>query len=163
VIRFDPYAVPPPLEPWEYIVDDDPIRRAPPGTAGLLEPDHPVVRLAPDTCYRSWRCEYVLVSEEEGEPRGSSPPRLNIRGALHLYARDIGADVLDFEALVTDPGGETSVRISAAASHRGAARRKVLKVLDWYRTELRLREAGQAPLLTACELFTDARPVRGVS
>ena len=37
--RFDPYAVSPPGESWGFIVDDEPIRRAPAGSDHLLEPD----------------------------------------------------------------------------------------------------------------------------
>lgn len=66
--QFDCYAQPGPDGEWSYVLDDNGIRyrrsgwpfgqdRA--GRKGLLEPS--TVRLAPDTDYRSWRNEYVLL------------------------------------------------------------------------------------------------------
>ena len=164
MIRFDPYAVTPPGESWGFIVDDDPIRRAPAGAACLLEPDTGAVRLAPDVRHQVWRNEHIFVSEElRPLGDGGAASVLSVRGTVFLRERGLGADLLDFEAKVIDPIHEASVVISVGGPHRSAVERKVFKVVEWYRTEAGLREQGMEPLLTASELWNDFRRVRMVS
>ena len=43
--------------------------------------------------------------------------------------------------------------MGAGEADRAAVERKVLRVLDWYRSELQLRDSGEKPLLTAMELW----------
>ena len=66
--QFDPWAQPGPEGQWGYALDDHGIRyrrvgwpfgRTP--ARGRGEPEPASVRLAPDTDYRSWRNEYVLL------------------------------------------------------------------------------------------------------
>jgi hypothetical protein len=164
LIRFDPYAVTPPGEAWEFIVDDEPIRRAPAGSGHLLEPDTGAVRLAPDVRHQVWRNEYVFVSEE---PRplgdGSVVSVLSVRGTVFLRGRGLGADLLDFEAKVIDPLHGACIVVSVGGPHRAIVERKVLKVVEWHRSEMDLREQGMEPLLTASELWNDFRRVRMAS
>ena len=164
MIRHDPYAVSPPREPFDYIVDDEPLRRAPPGSPRLLETAHSALRLAPDLLFRNWRNEYVSVREEIGFLCGLGPVAvLHIHGAIFLYPRGFGADVLDFEATVIDPAGEAIVSVGVGGAHRAPVQRKLAKVLDWYRTEIKLRDSNSSPLLTVYELWTDGRPLRRAS
>jgi hypothetical protein len=164
LIRFDPYAVTPPVESWGFIVDDEPIRRAPAGTIHLLESDTGAVRLAPDIRHHVWRNEHVLVSEEL-RPLGNdgAVSVLSVRGTIFLRERGLGADLLDFEAKVIDPLREACIVVSVGGHHRTAVERKVFKVVEWYRTETELREQGMEPLLTASELWNDFRRVRMAS
>ena len=164
MIRFDPYAVTPPGESWGFIVDDDPIRRSPTGSVHLLEPDTGAVRLSPDIRHQVWRNEHVFVSEELrrlGDGTGVSV--LSIRGTVFLRERGLGADLLDFEAKVIDPLRDVSIVVSVGGPHRAAVERKAFKVVEWYRTEVDLREQGMEPLLTSSEIFNDFRRVRMVS
>ena len=164
MIRHDPYAVSPPQEEFDYIVDDEPLRRAPPHSPTLLETAHSALRLAPDSLFRKWRNEYVSVREEIGFLFGLGPVAvLRIHGAIFLYPRGFGADVLDFEATVIDPVGEAVVSVGVGGVHRAPVQRKLAKVLDWYRTEIKLRDDNSSPLLTAYELWTDGRPLRRAS
>lgn len=148
MIRFDPYAVQPPTGSWDYVVDDKPIDRAPPGSPRLLSDARPCVRLGPDCAYRAWRNEYVLVHEE-----GERAPVLRIRGALYLWPRGGGADIVGFEATVHDPTGTPRFEVFTAASHARRAGLKALKVFDWYRAEWTRRVRGEPPMLTARELW----------
>jgi hypothetical protein len=164
LIRHDPYAVSPPQEPFDYIVDDEPLRREPPGSPTLLETAHSALRLAPDSLFRNWRNEYVSVREEIGFLYGHGPVAvLHIRGAIFLYPRGFGADVLDFDATIIDPAGEAVVSVGVGGAHRAPVQRKLAKVLDWYRTEIKLRDSNSSPLLTVFELWTDGRPMRRAS
>jgi hypothetical protein len=164
LIRHDPYAVSPPQEPFDYIVDDEPLRRTPPGSPTLLETAHSALRLAPDSLFRNWRNEYVSVREGIGFLYGHGPVAvLRIRGAIFLYLRGFGADVLDFEATVIDPAGEAVVSVGVGGAHRAPVQRKLAKVLDWYRTERQLRDSNSSPLLTVFELWTDGQPMRRAS
>jgi hypothetical protein len=164
LIRFDPYAVTPPGESWGFIVDDEPIRRAPAGTIHLLEPDTGAVRLAPDVRHQVWRNEHVFVSEElRPLGDGGAVSVLSVRGSVFLRERGLGADLLDFEAKVIDPLHEACIVVSVGGPHRVAVERKVFKVVEWYRTEADLREQGMEPLLTASELWNDFRRVRMAS
>ena len=164
MIRFDPYAVTPPIESWGFIVDDEPIRRAPAGTIHLLEPDTGAVRLAPDVRQQVWRNEHVFVSEELRPLGGDGAVSvLSVRGSVFLRERGLGADLLDFEAKVIDPLHDASVVVSVGGHHRAAVERKVFKIVEWYRTETDLREQGMEPLLTASELWNDFRRVRTAS
>jgi hypothetical protein len=150
MIRFDPYAVVPPRDTlWDYVVDDEPIRPAAPGSLRLLVAEHGAVRLGPDCAFRVWRNEHVLVHEE-----GSSPLVLHVRATLYFRPRPSGADVIDFEARIEDPDGERRATIIIPSFHLRRARHKLLKVLDWYRSERRRRDAGETPMLTAFELWT---------
>ena len=154
MIRFDPYAVPPPAEPFDYVVDDEPIRRTPPGNPRLLQEDHSALRLSPDSAYRAWRNEYVMVREEiVAFHRLVSVTVLRVQGSVYLHPRGSGVDVLDFEAALLDPAREALISVATGGADRGAVKRKVLKVLDWYRSELKLRDSGEKPLLTATELW----------
>lgn len=164
MIRFDPYAVTPPMESWGFIVDDEPISRAPVGRIHLLEIDTGAVRLAPDTRHQVWRNEYVFASEEL-RPLGDESPVsvLSVRGTIFLRDRGLGADLLDFEAKVIDPLHEACIVVSVGGPHRTAVERKVFKVVEWYRAEADLREQGMEPLLTASELWNDFRRIRMVS
>lgn len=154
MIRHDPYAVPPPAEPFDYIVDDEPIRRMPPGDHPLLHADHAALRLAPDSQYRSWRNEYVMIREEVMALQDQNPVTiLRIHGSVYLHTRGLGVDLLDFEAAIVDPAKEGLVSVAAGGNDRDAIERKLSKVLDWYRSELKLRESGDMPLLTARELW----------
>ena len=164
MIRHDPYAVSPPRESFDYIVDDEPLRRAPPGSPTLLDAAHSALRLAPDSLFRNWRNEYVTVREEIGLVHGPGPVTvLHIQGAIFLYPRGFGADLLDFEATVIDPAGEAVVSVGVGGAHRSPVQRKLAKVLDWYRTEVKLRDDNASPLLTVYELWTDGRPLRRAS
>lgn len=164
MIRHDPYAVSPPQEPFDYVVDDEPLRRAPPGSLTLLETAYSALRLAPDSLFRNWRNEYVTVREEIGLVHGGDPVAvLHVQGAIFLHPRGFGADVLDFEATVIDPAGEAVVSVGVGGAHRAPVQRKLAKVLDWYRTELKLRDDNALPLLTVFELWTDGRPLRRAS
>lgn len=164
MIRHDAYAVSPPCESFGYIVDDEPLQRAPPASTRLLEEAHSAVRLAPDSCYRNWRNEYVTVREEIGVVRRLGPATvLRVQGAIFLYPRGFGADLLDFEATVVDPAGEAIVSVGAGHAQRVAVHRKMALVLDWYRAELNLREENMPPLLTAIEFWTDCKPMRRAS
>jgi hypothetical protein len=150
LIRFDPYAVTPPLESWGFIVDDEPIRRARAGSVHLLELDTDAVRLAPDVQHQVWRNEHVFVSEElRPLGDGGAVSVLSIRGTVFLRERGLGADLLDFEAKVIDPLHESCIVVSVGGPQRAAVERKVSKVVDWYKTEADLREQGMEPLLTA--------------
>jgi hypothetical protein len=164
LIRFDPYAVTPPGESWGFIVDDEPIRRAPVGAVHLLELDTGAVRLAPDVRHQVWRNEHVFASEEL-RPLGDGSPVtvLSVRGTVFLRERGLGADLLDFEAKVIDPIRDACIVVSVGGPHRVAVERKVLRVVEWYRTEVDLREQGMDPLLTASELWNDFRRVRTAS
>ena len=164
MIRFDPYAVTPPGESWGFIVDDEPIRRAPAGNIHLLEPDTGAVRLAPDVRHQVWRNEHVFASEEL-RPLGDGGvvSVLSVRGTVFLRERGLGADLLDFEAKVLDPLHEACIVASVGGPQRVAVERKVSKVVEWYRTEADLREQGMEPLLTASELWNDFRRVRMAS
>lgn len=154
MIRHDPFAVPPPAEPYDYIVDDKPIRRMPPGNPRLLQADHSALRLAPDSQYRSWRNEYVTVREEIAAFQGHEPVTvLRVQGSVYLHPHGLGVDVLDFEAAIVDPTKEGLISVAAGGNDRGAVERKLFKVLDWYRSEVKLRESGEKPLLTATELW----------
>jgi len=62
-------------------------------------------------------------------------------------------DILDFEAAIVDPAKEGLVSVAAGGTDREAIERKVLKVRDWYRSELKLRDSGEKPLWTATELW----------
>jgi hypothetical protein len=164
VIRHDPYAVSPPREPFDYVVDDEPIRRAPVGSPRLLDDEHSALRLAPDSLFRSWRNEYVTVREDVGIFDRIAPVIvLKICGAVYLYPRGIGADLLDFEASVVDPAGQSIISVGAGQAHRVAVGHKIVRVLDWYRAEMKLREKGSAPLLTAFQLWTGTEPMRRAS
>jgi len=164
LIRFDPYAVSPPEESWGFIVDDEPIRRAPAGSIHLLEPDTGAVRLAPDLRRQVWRNEHVFVSEELRRlgDRGAVSV-LSVRGTLFLCERGLGADLLDFEAKVIEPLHSASIVVSVGGPYRVAVERKVFKVIEWYRAEVDCREGGMEPLLTASELWNDFRRVRMAS
>lgn len=154
MIRFDPYAVPPPAEPFDYVVDDEPIRRTPPGSPRLLQEDHSALRLSPDSVYRAWRNEYVTVREEIAAFRGIEPVTvLRVQGSVYLWPRGLGVDVLDFEAAIVDPARDGLISVATGGTDRRAVKRKVIKVLDWYRSELKLRDSGEKPLLTATELW----------
>ena len=154
MIRHDPYAVAPPSEPFDYIVDDEPIRRTPQGSPRLLQAAHSALRLAPDSLYRAWRNEYVMVREEIAAFHGYEPVTvLRVQGSVYLYPHGFGVDVLDFEAAVVDPAMEGLISVATGGADRSLVRRKVLKVLDWYRSELKLRDSGDKPLLTATELW----------
>jgi hypothetical protein len=164
LIRFDPYAVTPSLESWGFIVDDEPIRRAPAGTIYLLEPDTGAVRLAPDVRHQVWRNEHVFVSEElRPLGDGGAVSVLSVRGTVFLRERGLGADLLDFEGKVINPLHEASIVVSVGGPQRVDVERKVFKVVEWYRTEVELRETGMESLLTASELWNDFRRVRVVS
>ena len=164
MIRFDPYAVTPPLESWGFIVDDEPIRRASAGSIHLLEPDTGAVRLAPDVRRQVWRNEHVFVSEElRPFGDGGAVSVLSVRGSVFLRERGLGADLLDFEAKVIDPLHEACIVVSVGGPHRVAVERKVFKVVEWYRTEADLRGQGMEPLLTAAELWNDFRRMRMAS
>jgi hypothetical protein len=164
LIRFDPYAVTPPGESWGFIVDDEPIRRAPAGSGHLLELDTGAIRLAPDVRHQVWRNEHVFISEElRSLGDGGSVSVLSVRGTVFLRERGLGADLLDFEAKVIDPLHEACIIVSVGGPHRAAVERKVFKVVEWYRTEADLREKGMEPLLTAAELWNDFRRVRMAS
>jgi hypothetical protein len=152
------------VESWGFIVDDDPIRRAPTGTVCLLEPDTGAVRLAPDIRHQVWRNEHVFVSEElRPLGGGGAVSVLSVRGTIFLRERGLGADLLDFEAKVIDPFHEACIVVSVGGPHRVAVERKVSRVVEWYMTEVDLREQGMEPLLTASELWNDFRRVRMVS
>jgi hypothetical protein len=154
MIRHDPYAVPPPTEPFDYIVDDEPICRMPPGSPRLLHAGHSALRLAPDCLHRKWRNEYVMVREEIAAFHGHEPVTvLRVRGSVYLHPHGLGVDVLDFEAAIVDPAGEGLISVAAGGNDRGTVERKLLKVRDWYRAELNLRDSGERPLLTATELW----------
>jgi hypothetical protein len=154
MIRHDPYAVPPPAGPFDYVVDDEPIRRMPPGNPRLLQADHSALRLAPDCLYRSWRNEYVTLREEIASFQGHEPVTvLRVQGSVYLHPRGLGVDVLDFEAAIVDPAKEGLISVAAGGNERGAVERKIFKVLDWYRSEVKLRDSGEKPLLTAGELW----------
>lgn len=154
MIRHDPFAVKPPAEPYDYVVDDEPIRRSLPGSPRLLDAAHSAIRLAPDCCYRRWRNEYVVVREELAIIDSRQPvPVLRVQGAVYLRERGLGVDLLDFEAAIVDPSGDGLVSVVAGGNERGAVERKVFKVLDWYRSELKLRDSGAKSLLTAAELW----------
>ena len=110
MIRFDPYAVTPPVESWGFIVDDEPIRRACAGSVYLLERDTGAVRLAPDVRHQVWRNEHVFVSEElRPLGDGGAVSVLSVRGSVFLRERGLGADLLDFEAKVIDPLNEACI------------------------------------------------------
>ena len=159
MIRFDPYAVTPPEESWGFIVDDEPIRRAPVGSVHLLETDIGAVRLAPDVRRQVWRNEHVFVSEElRPLGDGEAVSVVSIRGTVFLRERGLGADLLDF-----DPLHDACIVVSVGGPHRVAVERKVAKTVEWYVTEMDLREKGMEPLLTASELWNDFRRVRMVS
>jgi len=154
MIRHDPYAVPPPAEPYDYVVADEPIHRMPPGNPRLLQADHSALRLAPDCLYRSWRNEYITVREEiAGVPGGEPVTVLHVRGSVYLHPHGLGVDILDFEADIVDPAKEGLISVAAAGNDRGTVERKLLRVLDWYRSEIKLRDSGENPLLTASELW----------
>ena len=164
MIRFDPYAVTPPVESWGFIVDDEPIRRAPLDAVHLLELDTGAVRLAPDVRHQVWRNEHVFASEElRPLGDGGAVSVLSVRGTVFLRDRGLGADLLDFEAKVIDPLHEACIVVSVGGPQRAAVERKVSKVVDWYKTEADLREQGMEPLLTSAELWNDFRRVRMVS
>jgi hypothetical protein len=160
LIRFDPYAVTPSAESWGFIVDDEPLRRAPPGSAHLLELDSGAVRLAPDVRHQVWRNEYIFVSEELRPLGDGGVSVLSVRGTVFLRDRGLGADLLDFEAKVIDPLHDACIVVSVGGPDRGSVERKVFKVVEWYRTEADLRERGIESLLTASELWNDFRRVR---
>jgi hypothetical protein len=162
--RFDPYAVSPPGESWGFIVDDEPIRRAPAGSDHLLEPDTGAVRLAPDVRHQVWRNEYVFVSEElRPLGNGGVVSVLSVRGTVFLRGRGLGADLLDFEAKVIDPSNTAGIVVLVGGPQRAAVERKVLKVVEWHRSEMDLRDQSMEPLLTASELWNDFRRVRMTS
>ena len=164
MIRFDPYAVTPSSESWGFIVDDDPIRRAPAGNVHLLELDTGAVRLAPDVRHQVWRNEHVFVSEElRPIGDGGAVSVLSVRGTGFLRERGLGADLLDFEAKVIDPLHEACIVVSVGGPHRVIVERKVFKVVEWYRVEVELRDTGAEPLLTVSELWNDFRRVRMAS
>lgn len=81
--EFDGYAQPTPEGEWAYALDDGaefgpgwwPFYRRPHFSA-LPEPAG--IRLAPDTDYRSWRNEYVLVFNDHEHPRLCWLPGLRI-------------------------------------------------------------------------------------
>ena len=148
MIRFDPYAVAPPrVAGWEYVVDDEPIRRAGALEPRLLAEGHGAVRLAPDCAFRAWRNEHVLVFED------GWPPTLRVRASLWLGRRDLGADILDFEARIEDADGECRPVLMVPARQLFWAGVKVGKVIDWYRSERARRDLGQPRMLTSLELW----------
>ncbi len=164
MIRHDPYAISPPHAPFDYIVDDEPIRRAPIGSPRLLEEAHSALRLAPDLLFRTWRNEYVTVREDVGIYDRIGPVIiLKISGAVYLYARGVGADLLDFEASVVDPAGQAIISVGTGQTHRAVVWQKIVKVLDWYRAEFKLREKGAAPMLTAFQLWMGAEHLKRAS
>lgn len=147
MIRFDPYAVPPPRGAWEYVVDDEPILRAGVLEARLLAEGHGAVRLAPDCAFRAWRNEHVLLFED------GWPPTLRLRASLWLGRRDLGADILDFEARVEDADGECRAVVMVPSGQLLRAGIKVDKIMDWYRSERARRDLGQSRMLTSLELW----------
>ena len=154
MIRHDEYAVPSPDEPYDYVVDDEEICRAPPGSPRLLEPAHAALRLAPDCQYRAWRNHYLAVREELVAVPGSEPVTvLRVQGSVCLEPRGLGVDILDFEAAVIDPAKEALISVGTGETGRPAVERKVRKALQWYRTELKLRDDGERPLLTVRQLW----------
>jgi hypothetical protein len=156
--------VTPPVESWGFIVDDEPIRRAPLDAVHLLELDTGAVRLAPDVRHQVWRNEHVFASEElRPLGDGGAVSVLSVRGTVFLRDRGLGADLLDFEAKVIDPLHEACIVVSVGGPQRAAVERKVSKVVDWYKTEADLRKQGMEPLLTSAELWNDFRRVRMVS
>ena len=154
VPRFDPHPAPRPSEPWDYIVDDEPPRHDPAGSARLLLPDHAVLRLVPDISYRPWRNEAVLLAETV---RGDGRIEIRLRGAVTVGLYAAGADVLDFDVTVTEPQGERDITVFAPGEYRRAVMRKVLKALDWYASERMRRDGGWPRSSTAYEFWMDTR------
>jgi len=156
VPRFDPHPAPRPSEPWEYVVDDAPPRFAPAGSARLLQPGHTVLRLVPDVGYRPWRNEAVMVLEKELE---DGRVELRVRGAVVTGWYAAGADILDFDASVTDPLGDRDITIFCQSEYRRDVTRKVLKALDWYESERTCRERGWPRRSTSYEFWMDTRVI----
>jgi hypothetical protein len=150
MIRWDPYAVRPPVGDWEYVVDDRPLRRAAKGSPRLLDPRNPFVRLCPSTWHCVWRNEYLTVFEGLG-----SPHTLIVRGAIYLRARDEGADLLDFEALIIDPRRERDIIYLVPEAFRARASTKLTRVMEWYDREVNRRETGLPAALTSYEHWYD--------
>jgi hypothetical protein len=120
--------------------------------------------LAPDVRHQVWRNENVFVSEElRPLGDGGAVSVLSVRGTVFLRERGLGADLLDFEGKVIDPLHEACIVVSVGGPQRADVERKVFKVVEWYRTEVELREDGMGPLLTSSEIFNDFRRVRMVS
>jgi hypothetical protein len=95
-----------------------------------------------------------MVREEMASVHGHEPVAvLRVQGSVYLHPRGLGVDVFDFEAAIVDPAREELISVAASGVARGAVERKVRKVLDWYRSELQLRDSGEMPLLTATELW----------
>jgi hypothetical protein len=56
-----------------------------------------------------------------------------------------------------------SICLCTGGPYRGSVEKKTLRVVEWYRAEVDLREQGMEPLLTASELWNDFRRVRMAS
>lgn len=150
MIRWDPYAVRPPVGDWDYVVDNRPIRRAPKGSSRLLAREAPFVRLAPSVFHCVWRNEWVTVFEGL-----TQPPTLIVRGSLYLRPRDEGADLIDFEALVIDPRHTRETIFLLPEAFRARAERKIFRVMEWFSREYQRREAGLGPCLTSWEHWNE--------
>jgi hypothetical protein len=150
--RFDMYGQPPPEGDWRYVIDDSgisygpgwwPLYRTWLGSAGLQPAG---VRLAPDSEFRSWRNEYVLIGP------GSGPVMV---AHLNLYVREqgMGAIVVEHVAVTLD------IRNRAATVDEGCpgivleqAQGKAGRLLAWLLAERAARRSGRARPVTAADL-----------
>lgn len=126
--EFDGYAQPVPLGQWGYALDDHcivyrrtgwPFGRRP--VAGRGEPGPESVRLAPDTDYRSWRNEYVLLYPGRIGQWGEDAAEGWAHAFLDLWVRKQGMGG------IIVPRVEVEIDVDHAAAHVAATCPPVLR------------------------------------
>lgn len=144
--RYDEHAIPPPEGAWSYEVDDPDAAYGP----HHLWPFAGAVRVAPDTDYRSWRNEYIVLNPTSGALHPTPRSHPLVMAHLDLFVREQGTGGYLIPALtmfdLADQRTVTSRTLPAevVAQHRAKASR-LWRFIDQARED---RDAGR-PLLTA--------------
>lgn len=154
---FDPYGQPPVTGDWEYVLDDFGVTYGP-GWWPLYRDGTPCsARLAPDTEYRSWRNEYVLLRPGT-DAHAVAQVRLYCRrqglGAIVVDAR-IGIDLRERTAIVLSDlsGCPDEVRQQADG--------KAAKLLRFLLAQRRARRKKATQPVTAYQMWQSRQPTTG--
>jgi hypothetical protein len=180
--RTDWYAIPPPAEPWQYVIDDYGVayrrglvpqklrrgwwpfadadtdaehRRRHPRNGGNIPAECGArpVRLAPDSTLYAWRNEYVQAGPDPAVPHLA-------RADLELWVRPqvtnrCGID-LDLRA---EPCAVAGLPEDAPEDVRAQASMKGVKLIEFFRAHCAARDTARPRPVTAREL-EDARRAR---
>lgn len=155
--EFDGYAGPTPQGEWAYVVDDYgivygkrpwPFRRfSHMNGKRSVYTEGASVRLAPDTEFRAWRNEYVLLFVREDG--------LSADGIMHLWVapQGMGGWVENVHVTIAVPSFEGTFRteLPPEVAEQGAA--KLTRITALLRAEAARRDAGQRRPVTAHELY----------